>query len=164
MKGEFGWEFLKKKKMASLFFPFAESLFCSVQGVSEQVQPSSRAPDHHQGFPEIPRAREPHASAQQGRLWAPVLLRKYALCPLVTLLKIIGLQQCKESQSWTWFNSFPFFIKPALPLPWTWLYQGSNSREEKTREKKQLSWDYTVNYHSRSRIQVYYGPRNILIC
>lgn len=141
MKGEIGWEFLKK--MAPLFFPLAEWLIhCLFKVVSEQVQPSSIAPDHHQGFTEIPRAREPHASTQQG--W---VLTKYTLCPLVTSFKIVGLQQCKESQMWIWFNSFPFFITPTLPLPWTWLYQGSNSREEKNREKKQLSWDYTVNYH-----------------
>lgn len=116
------------KKMASLFFPFAESLFrCLSKVVSEQVQPSSRAPDHHQGFTEIPRAREPHASAQQGRLWAPVLLTKYALCLLVTLLKIIGLQQCKDLKCELGLTPFPFssnlpflyleldFTKEAIP-------------------------------------------------
>lgn len=52
MKGEIGWEFLKNGTFVFSIGRVIDSL--SVQGCEEQVQPSSIAPDHHQGFTEIP--------------------------------------------------------------------------------------------------------------
>jgi len=50
------------EKNGTFVFSICRVIVSLFKVVSEQVQPSSIAPDHHQGFTEIPRASEPHAS------------------------------------------------------------------------------------------------------
>lgn len=124
-------EFLQKK-MAPLFSIGRVIWFIVCSGCGEQVQPNSIAPDHHQASLKFPGPGS-HMPAHS-RLG----LNKIHPLSLVTSFKIVGLQQCKESQMWIWFNSFPFFIHtyPSstlnLTLPRKQFQRGKKQRKETT--------------------------------